>query len=173
MNEGSSSWNLLRIHGYLALSAFVVVLPLSAIVVAIGSRWDVWLIAHVALVTIGTLLAIASIAFGIAGSAAIGHLATTHQILGTSFVAFMGLGLITGIYISVRWRPLRSNTPTRDKVHWWVGRLLIASSFLLSFNGLVAGGWPIWSYIFTTISWFLWVFVYGISLADVPNHHDE
>lgn len=161
-NHNISTQRLLNIHGYLAFTSVIIILPISILVIALGPRWDLWLIAHVGLVTAGTILFIASIIFGVLGSRSIGHLVTTHQILGVCLLALFIVGILTGIYISVRWDGLRTKTPARDKFHWWFGRALILGGFALCFHGFVAGKWAIWAYIFSTASWFIWVCVYGI-----------
>lgn len=161
MDEATSE-KLLRIHGYLALAAFIFVLPLSVIVIALGRRWDLWLIAHITLVMAATLMGVASVAFGVAGSQVRGHLTSTHQKLGVALCAAYVLIVCNGIYISLKWNNDRVSAPLRDKIHWTLGRFLLVFSFAVCFHGYVAGGWGLWVYVVTVVFWFIWLLLYGV-----------
>ncbi len=167
MDTTDAAWNLIKIHGYLALITFAIVFPVSVLVVTLGSRWDLWLVAHISCSVLGTILFIASIAYGVVASRSIGHLVTTHQKLGVAMIVIIILALLNGLYISLRWTPTRQQTPTRDVLHWWFGRCVILASFLICFQGLVASRWEIWAYIFMIACWFLWVLAYGVMMLAI------
>jgi hypothetical protein len=160
--DAASSQNLLLIHGYLALIAFIFILPLSIIVIALGRRWDLWLIAHIGLVIVATLTGIVSIAFGIVGSQYGGHLITAHQKVGVALCVAYALVVLDGIYISFTWDNHQTRTPTRDRIHWALGRILVVLSFAVCFHGYVTAEWGLWVYMVTVVFWFLWLLLYGI-----------
>lgn len=157
--DDSSSGQLLKIHGALAMTALIAVFPLSVAIAAAGRWWDLWLVTHIALVALGSVLLIASTACAVVGSQ--GHLVTTHQIAGTVLVILFAVLLATGIYISVRWDAARLETPLRDMSHWWLGRIIVIASFAICFQGFVVGEWDLWVYILVTICWLIWVCLYG------------
>ncbi len=167
----SQTKQLLDIHGYLALVSLIAVFPISILVAALGPRWDLWLIAHIGLVLLGTLIFVASIVFGVLGSRLIGHIQTTHQILGLCLLVVVIFGILTGIYISVRWDASRTSTPNRDKFHWWFCRTLVLLSFAMCFQGFVVGEWGIWAFVVATACWLVWICVYAIfKLRFTPLH---
>lgn len=165
LDENDPSWRLLKIHGYLAMIAFIVVLPVSAIVVTVGRRWDLWLICHLGSILVATVIAVPSITLAFIGSNKTGHLVTLHQQLGTALLVVIIAEMILGLHISLRWNVFRGVRATvLDIAHWWLGRIFILLSFAVCFQGFVSASWGLWAYIFTTACWFGWVIVYGILL---------
>ncbi len=162
MDSADPSWDLINIHGYLALIALIVIFPLSILVVTLGARWDLWLVAHITLAIIGTIISVMSVIYGVIGSRSIGHLITTHQILGVILIISLVIVGLSGVDISMRWNSTRSHPPRRDVVHWFAGRILVVASFAVCFQGFVEGEWGIWAYVFAAAIWFIWVLTYGI-----------
>ena len=166
---GTTSWQPLQIHGYLSLLAFIGILPLSIVVVVLGTRWDFWPLAHVILTGIVAVLAFVSAGFAVKGSE--GHLLTAHQIIGAIFFLIFLLEYLLGMYISIRWSSKRRKPPPRDKAHWWLGRALAVASFAMCFHGFIIAEWSIWFYITSVFLLFLWILLYGLLVIFCTARH--
>jgi hypothetical protein len=143
------SSSTVAVHASCIVLAWMLILPLSAIAVTIGSRWDKWFIAHVLLNTSAMILVINGTLYGFRLSSQ--HLVSSHGQMGVSVVILFAAQIILGIIISIFRKPTGScgsngnfgNSGSNGKIHgfqvlhWYLGRFLFLLAFATVFSGLL------------------------------------
>jgi hypothetical protein len=84
--------------------------------------------------------------------------------------------LILGVVIDKKFNPTRSEIPLRDKVHWWLGRVLFALSILNIFLGIAVAnsGVIYWYFVYAAVVLItVGVFVWAQRSFGGQQHHQE
>lgn len=142
-------------------------IPFSIIIIRLGSNLNRWFPLHILLALIGVGLIIAGAVFGFFLSN--GQFSSTHQLTGVVIVGILFVEIIVGIVISKLWKIDRSTIPWYNKVHWWIGRLVILLAFVNIFLGFNILNLALWMYILTGIVMILWIVVYVSLIVKLPQ----
>ena len=117
-------------HGILFFVGWAVVAPIATFIARFlkAKLGHKWYFLHRGLMG-GVLSVLVIIAFAL-GVAAVSqrqspHFDGGHQILGLLIFILIWFQAVLGAIINRLWRPERTKVPIHDKVHWWLGRILI------------------------------------------------
>lgn len=119
--------DVINLHGAMLWVAWVLS-PIVGIFIARYAKDSLnhnWYRLHMAIMGITTVI------LGLAGVILIflyttpPHFDSTHAIVGTAIIALMLVQVVLGFVSNHMFDPDRTSIPAVDKVHWWLGRLLL------------------------------------------------
>lgn len=157
----------LQLHAIPLYIAWMILVPIAILIVPFGSKWNKWFPVHITLIGLAVVATIIGSVAGILHSEG-RHLGHPHRILGVTVLSVLFLQIILGIVISLLYKRERVKPPFFDKVHWWLGRLLVLLAFVTIFVGLLWVKVDLWIYIVTGSLQLVFTIAYCILIIIFP-----
>ncbi|KAI9145971.1 hypothetical protein BKA69DRAFT_1046561 [Paraphysoderma sedebokerense] len=102
-----------------------------------------------------------------------GHFRNTHGIVGLLMLICMLLQSVLGFVIDRLFKPNRKRVPWYDMVHWWLGKLLVASGPLTIMLGLLQNSSSNILIAFYTMMWASFLAVFAVAEVKIGQTHEH
>lgn len=172
-----SQSNVLFAHGILMLIAFALFFPMAVLLaVAVPKSYGWWLLAHAGSILVGASVVAASFALVLyaVSSAGGNHFnlssrsAGAHAVLGVMMIFLVICQILIGVWVNYSWNQsfksssvASSSSSWIDRLHWWIGRIVLLLSICVVFLGFFESAWSWICYLCYAV----WICVVGTLLV--------